>query len=96
MINPFVIISFPGSRLGMNLFEAPLREFTHPQLRLLDILTLNSPANQTCKTVVVILDSFRRSHGKSQPPNNSDSNPRFAPEAARKRQSMTATPKVLD
>ena len=35
-------------------------------------------------------------HGKRQPPNNSDSNPHFAPEDARKRKSTTANPNLLD
>ena len=37
-----------------------------------------------------------QSHGKRQPPNNADSNPPFATEADRKRQSTTANPKLLD
>ena len=37
-----------------------------------------------------------QSHGKRQPPNNSASNPHFAPEAAGKWRSTTANPMLLD
>ena len=35
-------------------------------------------------------------HGKRQPRNNLDSNPHYAPEGARKKQSTTAIPKLLE
>jgi putative transposase len=49
-----------------------------------------------CKPRSSEADHSARSHGKRQPPNNWDSNPHFAPEAAQIRQSTIANPNFLD
>ena len=57
---------------------------------------LTKKNRKPCKPLSSEAAPTAQSHGKRQPPNNADSNPPFAPEADRKRQSTTANPKFLD
>ena len=57
---------------------------------------LTKKIGKLCKLLSSEAAPSAQSHSKRQPPNNSASNPHFAPEADRKWRSTTAIPKLLD
>ena len=57
---------------------------------------LTKKIGKLCKLLSSEAAPSAQSHSKRQPPNNSASNPHFAPEADRKWRSTTANPKLLD
>ena len=57
---------------------------------------LTKKIGKPCKPLSSEAAPSVQSHGKRQPPNNSASNPHFAPEAAGKWRSTTANPMLLD
>ena len=57
---------------------------------------LTKKIGKLCKLLSCMAAPSPQSRGKRQPPNNSDSNPHFAPRPTKKKESTTANPMLLD